>query len=362
MIRYFKPYEGDKPYVFVSYAHKNSKKVLEIINRFRDELYLLWYDEGIPAGSDWPENIASHMKECDSVLLFTSKEFYESGNCLREKQEAENQGKKIFVWELDADKEGELILPEYLKGTEEDYRKEKKIKRKFNWWIPGFIAAIGLIALAVFAAGKITAGRSLTQVIAEREDTAQVIIENSADVSSLEGLLTKNAAFYDKVTENTVKRALNTEDESIPLERLLEIETFAVCGNLIVENPSEISYMADGEVQLNGNIVLRGPIADAEIFSYMLNLKTLILSNEQLTDISPLSTLLKLEYLDLSNNDISDLSVLSTMDRLTVLHIEHTSVSSIDELKNLKSLQCVYISTDMLPFENDTDIRVRVTW
>lgn len=31
---YFKPYEGDKPYIFVSYAHADNDKVLPVSERY----------------------------------------------------------------------------------------------------------------------------------------------------------------------------------------------------------------------------------------------------------------------------------------------------------------------------------------
>ncbi len=62
MSRYFKPYEGSRPYVFISYSHRDSDRVLDIISELDRRKLRLWYDEGIPAGSDWPKNIESHMR------------------------------------------------------------------------------------------------------------------------------------------------------------------------------------------------------------------------------------------------------------------------------------------------------------
>lgn len=65
-----RPYEGTQPYIFVSYAHKNDAAVLEIIGTLQSRGFRVWYDEGIEAGSEWPESIASHLERAQLVLAF----------------------------------------------------------------------------------------------------------------------------------------------------------------------------------------------------------------------------------------------------------------------------------------------------
>ena len=62
-----RPYEGTQPYIFVSYAHKNDAAVLEIIGTLQSRGFRVWYDEGIEAGSEWPESIASHLERAQLV-------------------------------------------------------------------------------------------------------------------------------------------------------------------------------------------------------------------------------------------------------------------------------------------------------
>ena len=80
----FTPYEGGKPYIFVSYAHANSKDVMEVITDMHDRGYRLWYDEGIEVGSEWPECIAEHLRGASLMLAFISKAYMRSDNCRRE--------------------------------------------------------------------------------------------------------------------------------------------------------------------------------------------------------------------------------------------------------------------------------------
>ena len=46
-------YKGNEPYIFVSYAHKDSDAVFREIRRLNDLGYHVWYDEGIAPGNEW---------------------------------------------------------------------------------------------------------------------------------------------------------------------------------------------------------------------------------------------------------------------------------------------------------------------
>ena len=51
----FKAYQGDEPYIFVSYAHEDSDAVYPEIEWLRDQGFNIWYDEGISPGASWRE-------------------------------------------------------------------------------------------------------------------------------------------------------------------------------------------------------------------------------------------------------------------------------------------------------------------
>ena len=80
----FVPYDHQEDYIFVSYAHKDSEDVVPILERMNEEGYRIWYDDGIMPGSEWPENVATHLNECAAVLAFISPESIQSANCRRE--------------------------------------------------------------------------------------------------------------------------------------------------------------------------------------------------------------------------------------------------------------------------------------
>ncbi|MBQ8907809.1 MAG: TIR domain-containing protein [Clostridia bacterium] len=90
-------YNDDLPYVFVSYAHKDSYSVLPIISTLQDNGYRVWFDQGIEAGSEWPAFIAERLKNCSKVIAFVSNAFVESRNCRNEINYALNLNKEMLV-------------------------------------------------------------------------------------------------------------------------------------------------------------------------------------------------------------------------------------------------------------------------
>lgn len=91
-----RPYEGTLPYLFVSYAHKNDAAVLEIIRTLQARGFRVWYDEGIEAGSEWPESIASHLERAQLVLAFLSPAYLRSDNCRKEMHYALTKKKPVI--------------------------------------------------------------------------------------------------------------------------------------------------------------------------------------------------------------------------------------------------------------------------
>ncbi len=79
-----KPYEGNEPYIFISYSHQDCEAVFSIVERLTADGYRVWYDEGIHPGSEWPEIIAHHLNNCTVCMAFISSHSLESHNCRRE--------------------------------------------------------------------------------------------------------------------------------------------------------------------------------------------------------------------------------------------------------------------------------------
>ena len=90
-------YEGDKPYVFVSYSHRDKELVYPLITELMNRGYRVWFDEGIHLSEEWPESIAAHLYHAESVIFFLSKSFCDSKNCKREVNFAIDKDKDMFA-------------------------------------------------------------------------------------------------------------------------------------------------------------------------------------------------------------------------------------------------------------------------
>ncbi len=62
MDRPFPAYSGNEPYVFVSYAHKDSNAVFPELKWLKDQGFNIWYDEGISPGTEWREELGQAIK------------------------------------------------------------------------------------------------------------------------------------------------------------------------------------------------------------------------------------------------------------------------------------------------------------
>lgn len=79
-----KSYDGNEKYVFVSYAHKDSSRVMPIINALREYGCRIWCDEKLIVGENYNAAIARHLRDCDAVLFFLSENWMRSKYCRSE--------------------------------------------------------------------------------------------------------------------------------------------------------------------------------------------------------------------------------------------------------------------------------------
>lgn len=95
-------YEGEKPYIFISYSHRDKYRITPIIKEMQYRGFRVWYDAGIEAGVEWAGNIAIRVGQCDVFLCFVSDYYFESQNCLDEFSAAKSKNKKILTVYLDS--------------------------------------------------------------------------------------------------------------------------------------------------------------------------------------------------------------------------------------------------------------------
>lgn len=94
-------YKGSEPFIFISYAHRDSEVVLPVIRRLQQDGFRVWYDEGIAPGSQWDVYISEHLAGSSSVLCFLSQAYLRSQNCRDELALARANGKPMNVIYID---------------------------------------------------------------------------------------------------------------------------------------------------------------------------------------------------------------------------------------------------------------------
>jgi len=102
----FNAYKGKEPYIFISYSHKDTSLVFDIITEFHNLGYNIWYDEGIDPGNEWPEEVSVALKGCSLFIVFISENSVSSRNVRNEINLALNKNLPFLAIHLE---DAELI-------------------------------------------------------------------------------------------------------------------------------------------------------------------------------------------------------------------------------------------------------------
>ena len=94
-------YEGDEPYIFISYSHVDAPKVREILKRIYQEKFRFWYDDTMEIGEDFRNELQSKIENCHAFLLFVSPASMQSKYCGMEIITAFKNNKRIYPVYLD---------------------------------------------------------------------------------------------------------------------------------------------------------------------------------------------------------------------------------------------------------------------
>lgn len=373
MSTFIQPYEGKRPYVFISYSHRDSETVLNILAKLNERKLRFWYDEGIPAGSDWPKNIELHMRECAAVLFFLSKTALESPNCFSEIKTAAALGKPVLLVPLEdtpADPKWSALLAraDRLKDSNENAPDEaicawKTLRRSFyrKWtdairgeWI-GLILALLLLGAAAAGLIALMQGRFDSPAIPTPTPTEKITPAVTPDATeppiptpSIDPSLFP-IQFPDTQQENAVREIIGKETGDVLRPELAAVEELYFCGSMTLGSTDDVTLDRDGTARVNGAPVITGKVSDLSVIGAMAYLKKLALIDQPVKDLSLLNGLTLLDELYLSGCDLSDLSALTDLPRLKTLHIEHTKIHDLTALDALPSLETVTVSADMLP-------------
>lgn len=89
-------YQGNNPYVFVSYAHKDNEKVLDLIKLLKRKMCRIWYDEGLTPGESWNDDLANHISKCECVIIIITNNSIQSQYVKSELNYAISLNKRIY--------------------------------------------------------------------------------------------------------------------------------------------------------------------------------------------------------------------------------------------------------------------------
>ena len=379
-MRYFKPYEGDKPYIFISYAHADSEAVMSVVTHMHDRGYRIWYDEGIEVGSEWPECIASHLTGAQLVIAFISNSYMRSDNCRREMHyalskririinvfientdmtpgmemqigsifalmrhnmsDAEFYGKLYSAPLLDAElfaedgtpAEAETQTPKQPapapaakpekprrskdKPPETEQRRKKRLVRRIIWGVAALLLIAAVITLGTI--GYFTG-------FLERITTDVVTVETLPQSTTV--------VFENDIFERAARDYTGIADGDIAVSDLAGLHELYIVGDeYYFEDPT-------ASLLLRATLPQQGTIRSLDDLKYFTGLETLWIRNQQLSSLESLPAL-NIERLDISNCRVASIQGISNLPKLRELTTDGCPLGDLGDINRCLQLRSV---------------------
>ncbi len=287
-------YEGNEPFVFISYSHRDNGKVLPVILSLYDLKYRVWYDEGIAPGSEWPQNIARHLQKASAFIAFVSQNYLDSPNCENEARLAAGQKMRILQISLDGvsrhpmmehaetlyfdDGDDDLVSRltgsgglglEFIGDGISGYQYSIEKKRSFNVW--NLLLGLAVVLTLVFATTLYGLYRGwFDSLLPARQPAIETVSPTPPPQETL------------SIGENIIGSVL-------PVKFSSEEEKRAVYQKLGWDQPYEMTYKdLVGMVKLTRLEISNEPITDIAFAAYLPNLEEILLTDSPVRDLSPL--------------------------------------------------------------------------
>ena len=389
-----RPYEGKEKYIFISYSHKDTDRVMPIISRLMNEGFRVWYDDGISPGTEWPEVIAQHLNDCELFVSFLSNSYMDSVNCKREIDFAVRKRKKflaVFLEETELSLGVEMQISTvqsvnyYLTTPDiffERFFDSEVVKNSgcrepipASPKTPDVKAPDGAESLKTASAASSAApGKKKPKILIPILLGVLVLFGITGAVIGIGLAKTKKnntTNIYkhaiqlsgETVTDRILRKEAKRKDvRQIKLEDcVLSIKDSAVWADVLNENVTQITIKgcqltdADAKAILENAPGLRtldfsGNELKELSFAGNPKLQSADLSGNMITHIEK-TNLEELKILKLDDNRISDLSFLETAIHLQTLTASRNGLQKIDVLKN-----CALLNTVNLSENNLTDV------
>ena len=352
----FDAYKGDAPYIFVSYAHKNSDVVFAHITRLYNEGFRIWYDEGIDPGADWSDEIASALANAAIFLVFISDAAVASHNVRKEIVFAIDQRKYmvcVHVEETQLPVGLQMQLGNLQALLETRFHdKEKFYSRLFTSLLPETTSGEEPVALPIKKiasstggsfketdAGKATQGfykKALLGLIA-------AILLGAAVLGCVAFIKNDNSSlkFADQNLESALRQEMQRPKGSVSEEDLATFRGKLDLSGKGITDITPLRFMT-GLVVLN---IENNTIVDITALEGMKGLTVLGIANNKISDLSPLRGLgQSLLGLSVEGNPITDLKQLRPLSNLEVLDLSGVPITDLELGKYLRRLKKVIIT------------------
>jgi hypothetical protein len=96
-----RPYSGDEPYAFVSYARDDREEIKPVLQELDDLGWRLWWDKEVPGGAEWQLYLRRRIQKATHMLVFLSARSVRSKWVAEEIRLAHECGKPFLSIRLD---------------------------------------------------------------------------------------------------------------------------------------------------------------------------------------------------------------------------------------------------------------------
>ncbi|MCR5089622.1 MAG: TIR domain-containing protein [Oscillospiraceae bacterium] len=367
-----RPYEGDEPYIFISYAHANSPAVMEVVEELHDRGYRIWYDDGIEVGSEWPEYIAQHLLKASLVIAFLSNAYIRSPNCRKEMHYALSKrintinifleetsmtpgmemqignlfalmkfcmSDSVFYEKLyDAPQLNTALLadggaavpakkaPRKKKKAPVDLTAEAKKTKKRRLRRGILIGLLLALLLAAVILGIVFHSTGLAQRLQIRKDQSE-LVHLPGDTA---------AVFQSSLLEQAARDYAGLPEGELHVSDLIGLKELAVCGDSCFFSASDLPETAEAA----------GSLQNLSDLKYFPDLITLHLKSQKLSSLESLPVC-GIEYLELSDCRLTSLKGIGNLVNLRELSVDNCPVRELADLSlclQLRSLSLLETS------------------
>ena len=91
-----KAYAGRRPFIFLSYSHKDTEIAYPLIDELQKRGFNVWFDEGIHSGVQWKRTITEHINSCSLMIFLVTQNSLDSAECEKEIYFATEKGKRFI--------------------------------------------------------------------------------------------------------------------------------------------------------------------------------------------------------------------------------------------------------------------------